>query len=183
MSKLYIHENARLFDIPIQSLQESLGNCLPWLDSIFGRCEIIGRESPEGSSEQYPIWPCSDGHNSILIAPDDMTLGGTAFFVLDDPINIARESGKYQSDVSLILWGDMRRVTEERNMEYVKSEVLRALKNARLIGGSMRINEVSERPENVFRGFSFEETKNQFAVHPYFCLMVGLELTINEVCR
>lgn len=181
-AKIYKHESARLFDIPIESIQEALAGGLGWLDSVFGRVERLARLSPEGQTLYYPAWPLRDGTDYVLVAPDDKDLGGTAFFTLDDPIDIVRDSGRYKAGCSLIVWGDMRRVSEERNMEYAKAQVLSVLRAARLSGGSFRLTEIYERAANVFSGFSFTETVNQFATHPFFALRFDGEIMLNEVC-
>lgn len=74
---------------------------------------------------------------------------------------ITGRQSDYKAQFSLIVWVDMRRVTNEadnRNTEAVKFQIMRALNGGFwLKSGSIKINRIYERAENVFKGFTFNE--------------------------
>lgn len=181
MAKVYKRGNAALFDIPIEAIQDRMASMLPWLDTIFGKCERVTAKDKDGRNITFPAW-YNEKKDYIKVMPDDRTLKNMAFFTLDDPARLL-ESGKYSIGFSAIIWGDMRRVTSERNTEVVKAQVLKALRVANPAIGSVRVNEVYENAESVWRGFTVNETDAYFMMHPYFALRVNGTLYLNEVCR
>lgn len=181
MATIYKRSNAALFDLPIESLCERLGERVVWLDSIFGKCERLTHKDASGREIRTPNWHVK-GNEYIRVTPDDRVLKNMAFFVLDDPTAI-NAVGKYQIPFSLIVWGDMRRISEERNIELVKAQLLKALKFSSPMTGHVQVTEIYERSENVWRGFDMSETQNQFMMQPYFSLRITGRITIDEVCN
>lgn len=177
---IYLKKNGSLLDVPITELEDRLSSSLPWIDNIFGKCERIVRKAPDGAKIQYPAWYVS-GNDYIYIIPDDNTLGNHCFFVADDPLSVT-EGGRYRCGLSIVFWGDCRKVAPERDIEAVKSEILFSLRQAVIPHGRFVVEKVYERAENVYSGFTLPETPNQYMMHPYFAIRVYGSLYMNEVC-
>ena len=92
----------------------------------------------------------------------------------------------YKSPFSVIFWFDMRTITNDpnnRNREAVKQEIMRVLNGGFwLKSGSMQINKVYEKAENIFTGFTLDEIDNQFLMHPFAGFRFAGELGISETC-
>ena len=80
----------------------------------------------------------------------------------------------------------MRTVTNDannRNRESVKQQIMRVLNGGFWLRvGSMRINRVYEKAENIFTGFTLDEIDNQFLMHPFAGFRFEGELEVDETC-
>ena len=85
-----------------------------------------------------------------------------------------------------ILWVDMRKVGasyDDRNTELLKEDVLKVIRTAWLKKGSVTLERIYERAENVFQGFSLDEVDNQFLMAPYWGMRVTGEIVVDEDCN
>lgn len=170
IDKIPIRKNPQLFDLVIASLQQGLAKTLPWLDHVFGRAERLVKVI--NGKRVYSPNIYIGGNEYRLIAPDS-NFGNYCFFTLDDPQNVnwvVGETSKYNAPFSLIVWVDMRTIEQydERDTEGVKRQIMRALNGEIwLRHGSVKIDKIYERAENVFAGFTLDEVDNQFLMHPY----------------
>lgn len=186
MERVPIIKNPELFDRVIANIQQGLADGLPWLNYSFGRAERLVK-TIQGKRYYTPNIYVG-GNEYMLIAPDSK-IGNFSFFVVDDPQNIswyAGEPSKYKSPFSIIFWFDMRTVTNDannRNRESVKQQIMRVLNGGFWLRvGSMRINRVYEKAENIFTGFTLDEIDNQFLMHPFAGFRFEGELEVDETC-
>lgn len=185
IERIPLKKNLRLFDRLIAYLQTGLAEELPWLDHAFGKAERLVKEI---NGRRYYLPNIYIGGNEYeLIAPDS-NFGNYCFFVLEDPQTVSYTAGdrsRLKTPFSLIVWVDMRTIDEvdERNTEDVKQQILWAL-NERiwLRSGSMQINRIYERAENVFAGFTLDEVDNQFLMHPFCGWRFTGELQVETDC-
>lgn len=180
MTKVYKRENAALFDIPIEALEDKLAN-LPWMDTVFGKCERLTSKDGNGKAITTPNW-FVQGKDYMRVMPDDRVLKNMAFFTLDEPMRLL-DSGRYSTGFSLIVWGDMRRIDGERNLEVVKAQILKAVKLPNPAIGKVVISEVYEKSESVWRGYTVDEMQSQFMMQPYFALRLSGTLYMDAVCN
>ena len=90
---------------------------------------------------------------------------------------------------SLIFWFDTRRifgVGDNRNISHLKNEILTLL-NGRTglrfhTNGHLTINQIYERAENIYRGYSLSEIDNQFLMHPFAGFRFDGLLEFAELC-
>lgn len=164
------NNNPRLLDKVITELQRGLADRLPWLNHSFGKAERLVKMI-DGRKVYTPN--IYIGKNEYeLLAPDDY-LGNFSFFTIDDPQEISwsvGETSEIKSPFSLIVWVDMRKIqdVDNRDTESVKRQILRSLNGEiRLRHGSITINKIYERAENIFRGFTLDEIDNQFLMSPF----------------
>ena len=95
-----------LFDIPIEHIGRALVDNIPWLSEVYGKAEAITHTLADGTRPVWPDWPM-EGNEYITLLPDDRD-GGYAFFVLDEPVSLEHDGGKWHAPLSLVVWGDMR---------------------------------------------------------------------------
>lgn len=178
-------EKPALFDRCICSLQDGLVKELPWLDHCFGRVERLVKET-NGMRRYTPnIYLGKDEY--LLLLPDQ-GLGNFCYFVMDDPEDVqwnVGERSRLQGTFSLVVWVDMRTVEDDdtRNTEAVKAQILRALNGGIWVrSGSISVEEIYSRAENVFNGFTLDEVDNQFLMSPFAGWRFEGTITINDEC-
>ena len=158
-----------LFDRCICSLQDGLAKELPWLDHCFGRIERLVKD-------EY-----------MLLLPDQ-GLGNFCYFVMDDPEEVqwnVGERSRLQSTFSLVVWVDMRTIEDDdtRNTEEVKAQILRALNGGIWVrSGSIKVEKIYSRAENVFAGFTLDEVDNQFLMSPFAGWRFEGTMIVNDEC-
>ena len=185
--------NPVMLDRVIGEIQQGLVNNLSWLDAAFGRAQRLTKKM-NGKTIITPNVYCGgwNGHgdNDYIEVSPDSKIGNFSFFEIDDPETI--DGGPWARDIqcpfSLIFWFDLTRiygVGDNRNIEYVKAEILRVL-NGRtgwaLSQGRITVNQIYERVENIYRGYSLSEIDNQFLMHPYAGLRITGVLQFMELC-
>lgn len=183
------HTAPYLFDKLISELQTTLAQRLPWLDASYGRAERLVK-TIDGKRYYTPnVYRGKDQYVSLL--PDDRQ-GCYSFFVLSEPQEVSslvQTEVRIKSPFSLIVWFDMRRVEkamnlpDERNTEYVKEQVLSVLDTAFPKKGSIKINRIFERAENVFDGFTLDEVQNQYLMSPFAGFRFQGEMIVTNDCN
>lgn len=174
-----------LFDRVIQDLQTSLGN-VSWLTHIFGRAERLVKM--RDGVRHYTPNVYYGKENYIQLLPDNTALGNYCFFTLDEPQTVSTpygNSNRVKAPFSFVCWYDMRTIGamyDDRNTEYVKELLLKTLRRAWLKNGSVILDRVYERAENVFQGFSLNEVDNQFLMAPFAGVRITGEMQIDEEC-
>lgn len=163
-----------LHDKVINEVREALATNLPWLDVTYGRCERLVKKENDGKRYYVPaVYKQCENYESLL--PDDKR-GCYSFFVMREPQTVSQQvqnEVRIKSPFSLIVWVDMRRVErkmnmpDNRNTEYIKEQVLSVLNTALTRKGSITVESIYERAENVFQGFTLDEVQNQFLMSPF----------------
>lgn len=185
IERVPLKSSPRLFDRVFGELQVGLAERFAWLDHIFGKAERVAEK--KGGVRIVSPAVYTGGNDYLNITPDDMTLGNYCFFTLDDPqdVEYLGMAGRVKAHFSLVVWLDLRTVEaeDERNVEAVKSAILKALSGGVLLrSGSVRVHRVFEHPESVFSGFSYNYTDAQAAMHPYCALRFSGEIVTNDNC-
>ena len=180
-------ERPQLFDRCIVSLQDGLAKELPWLDHVFGRVERLVKEN--GGVRRYTPNIYVGGDEYLLLLPDQ-GLGNFCYFVMDEPEAVqwnVGERSRLQTSFSLVVWVDMRTIDgdgDTRNTEAVKAEVLRALNGGIWVRmGSISVESIYSRAENVFAGFTLDEVDNQFLMSPFAGWRFEGTMTVNDECQ
>lgn len=178
-----------LFDKVIGELQDALKKGLPWLHHSFGRVERLVKVI-DGKRIYTPnVYKGNDQYVQLL--PDDR-LGCYSFFVLSEPqemLNRMQTEIRLKAPFSLVVWFDLRRVEkvmnlpDQRNTEYVKQQILSVLETAFPKKGSVTIQRIYERAENVFDGFTLDEVQNQFLMSPFAGFRFQGELIVTNDCN
>ena len=176
---------AYLFDRIIQDLQDALGS-LGWLNHIFGRSERLVKMK-DGMRYYTPnVYAGKD--NYIQLLPDNTDLGNYCFFVMDEPQTVTLPMGvqnRVKAPFSLIVWVDMRKVGatyDDRNTEYLKEQLVKTIRKGWVKSGSVTIEKIYEKAENVFSGYSLDEVDNQYLMSPFAGFRISGEMQIDEEC-
>lgn len=167
MDRVPIISRPQLFDRVIADIQRGLADNLAWLDHSFGRAWRLSK-MVNGRREYTPN--VYIGNNEYLPVMPDEGLGNFSFFVLSDPQDIewsAHVQSLMTAPFSLIVWVDVRTITDDRNTEQIKAEILDALGRTLVRDGSFEITRISEHAENVYKGYTLDEVDNQFLMHPF----------------
>ena len=180
-------KKARLFDRPIQDLQQSIGRKLLFMDHVFGRAERLVKEINQRRVFSPNIYK-ADGEY-ILLTPDNTELGNYCFFVREEPevmVEAFGNHGRMRCPFSLIVWVDMRKVEDgdERNVYDLELKVLDAVASPGVLrSGGLTVSRVYHRAENVFEGFTLDEVDNQYLMWPFVGLRLQIEIWVDEDCN
>lgn len=185
MAKLYRKATPALFERVISDIQEGLSANIGWLDNIFAKSERLQRIV---NDRRYfePCW--YTGRDEYITLTPSQHLGNYAFFVLGEPMETSFKvwgSTKVQAPFSLILWFDLREIdSNARNIEGVKEVLLKVLNGViRPAEGSYAVEKIYERAENVWQGFTLDETDNQFTMSPFCSLRISGTMTAHTQCN
>lgn len=187
IDKTPIIADPELLDRIIGEMQVGLSQSIGWLDHVFGRAERLVSMSPERRRIYLPNVYVG-GNEYMQIGPDS-NIGNFAFFWVDDPQTIQKETHQsvaIKTPFSLIVWFDYRTVynsPDVRNKEKIKKQIIDALNGGFLLKkGSFSISRIYELAENIYRGFTLDEIDNQFLMHPYGGFRFEGTLYITESC-
>ena len=175
-----------LLDRAIQSIQQYLLVRLPWLNNAFGRAHKI-TEQTDNDRFTYPaVYTGAGDYMSVL--PND-TIGNFCWFDIYDPqrvINISPKHNQLSVNGAIIFWYDLTTIYADDSHLYteeIKNEVLKALTSNILPNtGKIEIDEIYERFENIYKGYSTETVGKQYFLHPYAGLRIEFTLTLKELC-
>ena len=184
-TNLVTGQTYELLDRAFKDMNDALVGTLGWLDNAFGRAERLVKFDERRRRIYTPCW-YTHGDQYEELTPTD-TLGNFSFFWADDPQQVEWE---HRQQVTLrvrfawIVWLDFRTVYNgsNRNREQAKSDILAAFNGMTLSQGSFSITRVYELAENIYTGFSLDETDNQFLMSPYGGFRLEGELTIHANC-
>lgn len=173
-----MREHPYLFDKVAQRVQRALGDNLPWLDRVFGLAERLTRVV-DGRKYVLPnIW--IGGNEYIDLLPDQFK-GSFAFLYLDEPQR--NTDGRMRAKMNCVLWWDTRKVDAAlRDRERVKSQVLDAVE-ATGGAGHLEVAEIYDRPESVYKGFTFDETAQYALAAPFAGLRVVMDVSVDADCN
>lgn len=176
---------AKLFDRPIQNLQDALGK-VSYLNHIFGRAERLVKEID--GRRVYTPNVYFRRNNYILLTPDARALGNYCFFVREEPERMGVSMGlqsRMHAPFSLVVWVDMRTVstTDNRNVYQFERDILDAISTPGVLKkGGLKVTNIYHTAEKVFDGFSLDEVDNQFLMSPYCGIRIQMEIWIDEDC-
>lgn len=196
-------EDPVLLDKILQDMQKSLMNRLKWLNCAFGRAYKLVEHRPDGNKFIYPAMYNGNGEYVSLLPNDNF--GNFSWFDIYDPqkiTEVVQSLPQYTFNGAIIFWYDLSSIYEDETVmhtEEVKDEIMRVLTTPGLITttGKLVINDIYERFENIYKGYSIEKIYNnytykgegiqdidkQFFMYPYAGIRIEFTLTTRELCR
>lgn len=196
-------EDPVLLDKILQDMQKSLMNKLKWLNCAFGRAYKLVEHRPDGNKFIYPAMYNGNGEYVSLLPNDNF--GNFSWFDIYDPQKITKvvqSLPQYTFSGAIIFWYDLSSIYEDETVmhtEEVKDEIMRVLTTPGLITttGKLVINDIYERFENIYKGYSIEKIYNnytykgediqdidkQFFMYPYAGIRIEFTLTTRELCQ
>ena len=196
-------EDPVLLDKILQDMQKSLMNRLKWLNCAFGRAYRLVEHRPDGNKFIYPAMYNGNGEYVSLLPNDNF--GNFSWFDIYDPqkiTEVVQSLPQYTFSGAIIFWYDLSSIYEDETVmhtEEVKDEIMRVLTTPGLITttGKLVINDIYERFENIYKGYSIEKIYNnytykgegiqdidkQFFMYPYAGIRIEFTLTTRELCQ
>lgn len=196
-------EDPVLLDKILQDMQKSLMNRLKWLNYAFGRVYKLVEHRPDGNKFIYPAMYNGNGEYVSLLPNDNF--GNFSWFDIYDPqkiTEVVQSLPQYTFSGAIIFWYDLSSIYEDETVmhtEEVKDEIMRVLTTPGLITatGKLVINDIYERFENIYKGYSIEKIYNnytykgegiqdidkQFFMYPYAGIRIEFTLTTRELCQ
>lgn len=196
-------EDPVLLDKILQDMQKSLMNRLKWLNCAFGRAYKLVEYRPDGNKFIYPAMYNGNGEYVSLLPNDNF--GNFSWFDIYDPqriTEVVQSLPQYTFSGAIIFWYDLSSIYEDETVmhtEEVKDEIMRVLTTPGLITttGKLVINDIYERFENIYKGYSIEKIYNnytykgegiqdidkQFFMYPYAGIRIEFTLTTRELCQ
>lgn len=190
-----IMPGAILVDAMISELQQVLVANFGWLDAAFGRSQRLIKRI-NGKQIITPNVFCGGwnghGENDYIEVSPDSNIGNFCFFEVNDPESVnwqPRQLMDIETPISIIFWFDTRRVFDEasnRDISHLKNDILTLL-NGRTglimnTHGKLAINQIYERAENIYRGYSLSEIDNQYLMHPFAGFRFDGTIKITQPC-
>lgn len=201
--KIPIKKNPVLLDKIIQDIQTKLKEKLTWLDYAFGRAYKLVQHQDNGGKFIYPAAYIGNS-DYISLLPDD-NYGNFCWFDIYDSqkvINVVQSTPQFTISGAIIFWFNLDSIFSDNDAMYteeVKDEIIRVLSTPGIVKqtGKLAINEIYERFENIYSGYSIEKIYNSyqysgqdiqsldkmFFMHPYSGLRFEFTITTRELCQ
>lgn len=201
--KIPMKKNPVLLDKIIQDIQTKLKEKLTWLDYAFGRAYKLVQHQDNGGKFIYPAAYIGNS-DYISLLPDD-NYGNFCWFDIYDSqkvINVVQSTPQFTISGAIIFWFNLDSIFSDNDAMYteeIKDEIIRVLSTPGIVKqtGKLAINEIYERFENIYSGYSIEKTYNSyqysgqdiqsldkmFFMHPYSGLRFEFTITTRELCQ
>lgn len=192
-----------LEDAVLLLIQAKLEAGLSWLTTAYGRAQKLVRRSgnigeayyPQGREISFPgIYANStDGKEYLDMFPDEL-LGNYSFFdlrdeqLVSDYVQKSPLKNTYKFGVGLVVWFDFRTVYpspadwKAYSVTNVMKQVFDLLATMTVPGAHIEIDRYYESVENIYRGYSHNEVRNQFANRPYGVFRIEMDITYKPPC-
>jgi len=196
-------DNPVLLDKVLQDMQTTLLVKLSWLNCAFGRAYKLVENRPDGAKFIYPAAYNGNGEYVSLLPNDNF--GNFSWFDIYDPqkiTQVVQSLPQYTFSGAIVFWYDLSSIYEDETVlhtEEVKDEIIRVLTTPGVITttGKLTINNIYERFENIYKGYSIEKIYNnydysgqniqdidkQFFMYPYAGIRIEFTLTTRELCQ
>lgn len=196
-------ENPVLLDKIIQDMQKSLTSKLKWLNYAFGRAYKLVEHMQDGNKFIYPAAYNGNGEYISLLPNDNY--GNFSWFDIYDPqtiTQVVQSLPQYTFSGALVFWYNLSLIYDDETVmhtEEIKDEIIRVLTTPGAITttGRFTVDEVYERFENIYKGYSIEKIYNnydysgegiqdidkQFFMYPYAGIRIEFTLTTRELCQ
>lgn len=201
--KVPMKKNPVLLDKIIQDIQTELKEKLIWLDYAFGRAYKLVQHQDNGGKFIYPAAYIGNS-DYISLLPDD-NYGNFCWFDIYDSqkvINVVQSTPQFTISGAIIFWFNLDSIFSDNDAMYteeIKDEIIRVLSTPGIVKqtGKLVINEIYERFENIYSGYSIEKIYNSyqysgqdiqsldkmFFMHPYSGLRFEFTITTRELCQ
>lgn len=161
--------NPVLADKVIEAAKAALKANVWWLDQCFGRAWKITKRINGRNFIDPCIYTTGNSYESLVPSKD---LGNFSFFLLGEPSTISTDGLYVDTPYSLIVWCDLRTCfsngdTNRRDTENLKAELISALGLTASKNGKITLSRVYEEASSIYRGFTLDETINQYLMQPY----------------
>lgn len=187
-------DSPKFLDIAINEINDKLKLKFSWLSEAFGRAERYTETSKDGNYKEatgygiieHPAIYSGNNHY-IKLFPD--TAIGNFSFVISDEFQITErkfQSINGSSDIEFIFWFDFRSVYpnnyETRNVMNVIYDVMKFFNETSFAKSDISVSSYDTRVDEIYKGFSHNEIKDQFSMRPYGCFKIKTKIYLKETC-
>lgn len=164
--------NPALLDRAVIPLQDHLITNLPWLKKAYGVAQRLTRVRDDRKRIFYPaVYAGSAEYLNVM--PDEQ-FEAHSWIDAPDPMEIKTWSpaqNEIYARIGIVFWFDLQKAlddpAEHRNVDRVVADILKVLRKFRNPNGRLRVEKISKRAENIYRGYTFDEANNQATMHPF----------------
>lgn len=178
-------DNPRGLDKAIASLQQSI-SAIPYLTKVFGRAYIYKEVSNDKSITVPKVYAGGKEYENVLVNDNYTSM---CFFVATGPavpIDFQNfQSNKYRRNVSLIFWGNLKKINPSKDYvfsELIKSDLLKALSTNSSLDTIESIED--DTYDNVFKEFRGSERlyegKTQYLQYPNTGIRINMVVTYED---
>jgi len=180
-----ILDTPRFLDIALSEINTKLKVKFSWLNEAFGRAERYTEKQSDKMIEYPAIY--SGSNNYIKLFPDASI--GNFSYVVSDEFEITER--KYQSingssSIEFIFWFDFRAVYPEtfetKNVMNCIWDVMKFFNETSFATVDVMVESYNTSVEEIYKGFSHNEIKDQFAMRPYGCFKIKTKIYLKENC-
>ena len=177
----------KLLDKFLSEYNLKLMAALPWLNAAFGKAQQLKRYEDK-KVIKYPGIYTGIKEDYINLFPCEQ-FGNFSFWDVADPYTlewVANQQQVIDAEFGLIFWMNLNNVLDfeqGRNLDSIKSDILQALDAIRVVNCRLTITSISERAENIYKGYSIQEAENQFLMQPFAGLRFEGTLKAQTLCR
>ena len=180
IDRVHTQERVYFLDTYFLEIQEHLADKLQWLDHAFGKSQMMMTDSSK--AKKYPSIYVSERQGYVNLLPNS-ELGNYFFAKIEDPQTVNGERLKFKG--SLIFWVDRRKIDikiPDYSKELLKSQILKAIQSIRFSSGRLKADKIYESAQNIYNGYDYSETKDQFLMAPYYGLRIECSMEYFEKC-
>lgn len=178
-------DSPKFLDIALNEINDKLKLKFSWLSEAFGRAERYTEKHQDSISEYPAIY---SGNNQYIKLFPDATIGNFSFVVSD---SFEVKEIKYQaingtSNIDFVFWFDFRSVYPEnfetRDVMNVIWDVMKFFNETSFSNCHINVQGYDTRVDEIYKGFSHNEIKDQFSMRPYGCFKMTTKITLKEMC-
>jgi hypothetical protein len=180
-------QSPKLLDKFLSEYNLKLIAALPWLNAAFGKAQQLTRYVDK-KVIRYPGIYTGVTQDYINLFPCEQ-FGNFSFWDVADPYSlewIANQQQVVDANFGFIVWMNLNNVLnieQGRNLESIKGEILQVFDAIRIVNCRLQITSISERAENIYKGYSIQEAETQFLMHPFAGLRFEGTLKAQTLCQ
>lgn len=171
-----------LIDNFLVEFNTKIKELLAWLDNPLGQVQTITKEY-DGRVIAVPSIHTKSGEYTSVF-PDDIRTNFSWFDIAPIELGGSRAKARYDTVGTFNMFLDLRKVypgvTDSRNLENAKLEVINALYKITLLSGRVTPLEVSDNYRDVYTGYSLKPLEDKYFMQPYAGLSFSLSLTLRN---
>lgn len=179
-------------DQPIQQLQIALKTEISWLEKVFPRAYVGRNERSKGNLEIFPA--IYVGNSEVYKAVPNDELVAYSFFEVEGRYTIEKYqsngisgSNKYVAPISLVVWGDLKKVnalldTPYSDQNFSQNLIVDILSVIRK-QYDFRVNSIEDNTYSVFEPYTCRSDDPTMFYYPYFCVKFRMDVAFTDECN
>ena len=183
-------DDPQLEDKVFKTIGDKLVSGISWLNACYGKAKKVPEKMDNRTIFRPMIYIGGNTNRGYLSLFPDSHLGNYCFFHVDDNSQaieaIPKQGGDFELKIRIIFWGNIESVYPAtyttKSEQNIKKEVFDFLTTKSFPGSNLEIVKPYDTAENIFRGYTFDEVKEQFLIRPFFGFAFEAVIRFNEIC-